>query len=441
MKNLTLSKYGRWAAVVASALICFSLGCSKASSSRPAKQDGTSSGGGGFGDENSMDLLNQAKKITANAIRRANPALFTNMPKGWSQERLARLIENIHIEPNKPVYRYNRELMFDYRNPADKEPYLVATSLFFRSHAAIPINTMQGTAIEPYLREVRMRLLHEAAHVLGIGRSEKTDYKARVFAAYLWQNFSRDNVVCSTQDVPKNYLGHVSDKTLKDAAKQYLQQELGAFPSNEDIQTEFDLEKEKNAPYYWFLNRPTSFGLDIFKDAHIDDFSDAGGPLLQNFINGQDDSYAKFAYHPRLKNCTLQSCDGLDREFLAPRCGVYPYPVLMIPQYYPSSVEQEQTISFSGNFTFRGMVTAENSHQCHYTETITIPKGQRGKYSGVVSYSYDCSAGLTNDKGQFPVDCVEGFPNVRTFIPKDFFGDSSFKDPALLQLKEQIEQP
>lgn len=246
------------------------IGCTQNTSPKSPNSEqklGTSSGGGGFGDENSLLILKWSKEILASSIRRANPSALKGLPMGWSPERLAKLIESTRPQPNSQIFRYNRELMFDYKIPKTGEPYLVATSLFFRSHAAIPVNGMLEGQIEPYIREVFTKLLHEASHVLGIGLTETSDYKARGFAVHLKKYLGANNIVCSAKEVSVNYPGYVPESTLEQRVREEMKSLYGQTLNEEEFSRNF--EEAKQQPYYWVLNRPTGFALHSYKSSEL----------------------------------------------------------------------------------------------------------------------------------------------------------------------------
>lgn len=386
------------------------VGCAKKNSSngggKPTDSDGTSSGGGGFGDENSMLLLNWTKKVVAAYFRQSNPDVFAGLPPGWTAERLARLIENTHAEPNKVVYRYGRELMFDYKIPKSGEPYLIATSLYFRAHSAIPVNSLWPTQKEPYIRELRMKLLHEAAHVLGFGLSEKTDIKARAFAIYLTtQVFPRNNVVCSTKDVPDNYPARVTDEKIETEIRESYKDQ--GFP--EDY-VNSEIEKGKARKYYWYLSRPTGFGLQVLKEPNLrkGTVTEIQRWYKQLHEGSAEASFSSFAYFPgRHKDPNFRSgAAELSREYEAPQ---FSSNERLLQQYYKNVEIDRKSLVFTGV-----METSDGDKKCEIRESIKIPQGKTGDYVGKLEFVDTCPFdGSTGEfKGEtlkvsFNVECKE----------------------------------
>lgn len=162
----------------------------------PAAQ-GTSSGGGDFRNQGARDLLRRASQGLAGEIRRASPRIFRELPQGMTQESLAKLIEDVRFDENQTARRHGELLGFDYRQDRSGKYYLVATKSVFDELASVNVNTINPQAMEERLLDIKIRLAHEAAHVIGIGRSQQTDMLARGFGAQLNLALANDMVVCT----------------------------------------------------------------------------------------------------------------------------------------------------------------------------------------------------------------------------------------------------
>lgn len=413
------------------------VGCAKKNSSndggKPTESEGTSSGGGSFGDENSMRLLGWGKKIVADSLRRTNPKSLQGLPVGWTPERLAKLVENTKSEPNKVVYRYGRELMFDYKVPKSGEPYLIATSLFFRSHAAIPVNSLWDTQKEPYIREIRTKLLHEAAHVLGIGLTEKTDHKARGFAYHLIADiFAKNNVLCSTQSMPENYEGFVSDQSIEDHVRATFTEEYKHY-SEDQRQKLIDekIEEAKARKYYWMINRPSGFGFQVRKEEMdpkgfmpIEDY-----PWMQKLLAGNGEAHylspIRMIHHKKNPNSEIEMYEP-KREFTLAIFGKG-----RLQQQYYKSVETQ-----GGAIIFKGEVTGfdENS-ECSVGEQLTFPLNKDGKYEATLKYFNQCPSLISPSKskeaivGEMKVQCVESVPRLSDL--NQFYNEGPYLDKSL----------
>lgn len=178
-----------------------------------AEVDGSSSGGGSFGDESSLVLLNQAvDELTLN-LKYINPSAI---PSELKKDKLIALLNNLKLEPNDSSSRYDRELMFDYDSTKGQEKIKVK-SLFFKSHAAIPVNSLGASRVAIYVEEIKLKLLHEAAHIFGIGTTENTDAAAREVAASLMEKFKTNNLFCHIQEEGGFKFPYESSFTRSDA--------------------------------------------------------------------------------------------------------------------------------------------------------------------------------------------------------------------------------
>ena len=379
----------------------------------PAANDvGTSSGGGGFGDENSMKLLDWSKTLTAASIRRANPKIFVGLPKEWTQERLAQLIENVKSEPRNEIARYNRELMFDYRVQKTGEPYLVATALFFRAHSAIPVNSSFAASIEPYIREIRTKLLHEAAHVMGIGLTEKTDIKARAFSAYLTgELLSKNNFICEVADVPAAYPGRIVDAEEK---------------------------LDPKTVYMWVVNRPTGFSMQAFRSERLL----FEHPWLRKLRAGKTSGLGNFAIAPFGSGTeTASSMPEYTRVYLPP-IFAKEQPNRMTPQYY-KGFETSKTllngVAFVGGGDYHFQDENGAYRNCGVAERIEIPQGAAGDYKAKLSFEDSCGIGQEIVAGasepepmkvEFEISCKESFNQLTNF--DEFVGEKEFTTPWLI---------
>ncbi|MEN0058500.1 MAG: hypothetical protein AAGB31_06675, partial [Bdellovibrio sp.] len=171
------------------------------SASTPTMAEGSSSGGGSFGDESSMVILNRAVKELVQEIRFINPSA---VPAKFDAEKLIALLQNLKLEPNKSASRYERELMLDYDATKGQE-HIKVMSLLFKSHASIPVNYLGPYNITPFVDEVKLKLLHEAAHIFGIGTTEKTDHEARQWAQSFMDQVPYNNLLCVFGDSNEEY--------------------------------------------------------------------------------------------------------------------------------------------------------------------------------------------------------------------------------------------
>ena len=163
---------------------------------------GATSGGGGYVTDNSLKLLRSVTAHLAADVRQASPVIFSQvLPANFSQAQLADAIQNIRIEPDQDNKRDGRDLIFDY-GVDQKGPYLKALRSYFWLYGstAIKFNSPDETA--KIAADLRVKLLHEAAHLLNIGTSEATDSEADLFAFGAMRAMARDSFSCDYVDKP-----------------------------------------------------------------------------------------------------------------------------------------------------------------------------------------------------------------------------------------------
>lgn len=176
----------------------------------PSQGEGSSSGGGSFGDESSLTILRWAAEDLAREISNSSPALYKNLPAGWSRERLAKMIRE--VEPttgNRETYkvpevsRHGQRLMFDYRKRDDGTMYITATRLFMDAYSHYEVNRRPKHSFVTTLEEVKLKLVHEVAHHMGLGVTKETDMsEARQFAIRLLESLDSDNFECLPSSAP-----------------------------------------------------------------------------------------------------------------------------------------------------------------------------------------------------------------------------------------------
>ncbi|MGE4132993.1 MAG: hypothetical protein AB7F86_15230 [Bdellovibrionales bacterium] len=156
----------------------------------PEESQGTSVGGGGFVGENSTVILKQSAKGLAQFIRFASPEVFKNLPKDWTQEKLATVIENVRYEPMTERSREGDLLMFDYGVDA-KGPYIVALRPFFVAYSSFPIQFASRESKATLFEDVRLKLAHEVSHLFGAKEPQ-----AKIFSKNLMRALYNDNLIC-----------------------------------------------------------------------------------------------------------------------------------------------------------------------------------------------------------------------------------------------------
>lgn len=179
-------------------------GCQN-SSGKSTPSEGSSSGGGGFGDEASMTILHWASEDLADQIENSSPEIYAKLPSGWTQKRLADVIRNVRPRKEKnerapEISRYGLRLIFA---DVQAEGYITATQLFLDTYSSYEVNKLPKASFFATIEEVKLRMVHEAAHLMGLGNTQATDTpEARKFAEALMDALDRDNVECMPSEKP-----------------------------------------------------------------------------------------------------------------------------------------------------------------------------------------------------------------------------------------------
>ncbi len=160
---------------------------------------GSSSGGGGFVDENSSRILHEAAVGMANMIRFSSPEIYDVLPEGWTAEKLATVIQTVRYEPFTEKIREGKALMFDYGVDAQGE-FIVALKPFFVAYSSFPIKFSNEEAKAKLMMDVRLKLVHEAAHHLGFNEEKSEKFGLAVIEAQY-----RDVIYCRTTEDDEDY--------------------------------------------------------------------------------------------------------------------------------------------------------------------------------------------------------------------------------------------
>lgn len=175
---------------------------------------GGSDGGGGFQYPNAKLLLKVVSTPLAKSIEAMDDKAFQNFPRTLRRVELAKIIRTVVSMPEEYRERENADgesegLMFDYdRNYCDSKgcgPRIIALKPFFDAYKGLPVAQLekQRTKEKMYLLtldDVRQRLVHEAAHLLNIGITAKTDPDADVFFERLTNAANNQIIVCQAPD-------------------------------------------------------------------------------------------------------------------------------------------------------------------------------------------------------------------------------------------------
>lgn len=150
---------------------------------------GTSSGGGGYGDESGNAVLDYASKELIKELNNASPEVLAALPPSMPKDMIVNLLQNIEVDKSKYRQRDGIDLIFDYD---EKRGKIIATKYFFDKMAHLNLFTMMLSSMESMtsfdnellsaIEGTKMKLLHEIAHIGGFGKSKDTDTNARAVA-------------------------------------------------------------------------------------------------------------------------------------------------------------------------------------------------------------------------------------------------------------------
>jgi hypothetical protein len=173
------------------------------------KDQGASSGGGGYVTKNSKRLLEMVVSEVAEEIKSASPFLFKDLPEGWDQHKLSDVLKNIRMNSTKDVQRDSSDLLFNYGSD-EKGPYIEALRPFFLIYGSVPLNFMDVYGHDMYgkrdasdsfkatVLDLRLKVLHEMSHLLG-----KNEKQAEEYSLELLRKLEEDFYICG---VPKDNL-------------------------------------------------------------------------------------------------------------------------------------------------------------------------------------------------------------------------------------------
>lgn len=169
----------------------------------PAGQvQGGYSGGGGFKFQDANYILDRVQKELLQQLEFAGPDVFELAPRdkftpASAQALYVKLIRNLKRDHNQVVKRYGQELAFNYGTDESGEPYLIAVNGYFDKMSSVVASVMNEAELAPYILETKLRLIHEANHLLGVGLTQETDKSARNMAQFMMLQLFTDNIGCS----------------------------------------------------------------------------------------------------------------------------------------------------------------------------------------------------------------------------------------------------
>ena len=151
-------------------------------SSNSFARSGATSGGGGYVTKNSRVLLKTSSRELAQALKRSSPLLFKNFPAKWTQARYAALFDDVREMPLKDKRRDGSDLIFDY-GVDRKGPYIAALRPFFHLYGSVPVKFKEERALEEIKWDIKLKLIHESGHLLGLNEDQSEEFSMRMLRA------------------------------------------------------------------------------------------------------------------------------------------------------------------------------------------------------------------------------------------------------------------
>ncbi len=164
---------------------------------------GSTSGGGNYITSVGMLFLEKAKEELAEQIDLLGDEVFTELPEGWSQERIIKIIQNVQVKADSAVTRDKIPLSFDYSLEKDE---IYALKYAFVKFGASDIDFFFEDERERFVEEFKIGILHELGHLMGIGKNKKLNWNSRYFAKFFLKVIDTYHFQCSvttmTGEVP-----------------------------------------------------------------------------------------------------------------------------------------------------------------------------------------------------------------------------------------------
>ena len=138
---------------------------------------------GGFEYENSTKLLEMALSELYSEIRLADESAFPSFHQDWNKEKLADLIHTTRFAYDEEttginVHDHPEKRMFDYVQEGNTF-FIRALESYFDHYAGTPID-LTGLSFQEVLRDVKIKLIHEASHVVWEFNEFEADFYSRI---------------------------------------------------------------------------------------------------------------------------------------------------------------------------------------------------------------------------------------------------------------------
>lgn len=96
-------------------------------------------------------------------IASSTPAIWGDLPNGWSQNSLSAMVSSIRLSPGESKIRHGKELMFDYGQDSSGQ-FIKALEPFFSVYASYPVKFAKKEDLRLIIKDIELKILHEIAH-------------------------------------------------------------------------------------------------------------------------------------------------------------------------------------------------------------------------------------------------------------------------------------
>lgn len=178
-----------------------------------SKQEGVASGGGGYSQRPTSQVLEVAKLSLAKTLETAPDVLFTEFPAEFNKSKLSEIIRKIEFRPTERRERDGSYLKLDYDS---KTNAIFATYDFYIIYNVPSIFSMKVEDLNKMVEDIQKDILHEVSHLLGIGKSSETDLTSQLFGYYFMSKLKSAEYLCDSDNFQMKYSPYARTFLIRD---------------------------------------------------------------------------------------------------------------------------------------------------------------------------------------------------------------------------------
>lgn len=179
-------------------LLGLSVGC------KNTDQQGVASGGGGYAQSGTAQILEYAKNHLADAIENTPEIFFQEFPSEYDKHVMAQIIRELKFLPTERRQRDGQYLKLDYNK---KNRSLIATYDFYVVYNVGSIIEFiedgifkDDSKVQTMIQAMQRDILHEFSHLLEIGNTGQTDTTSQIFANSFLEAISDIKFQCNSTE-------------------------------------------------------------------------------------------------------------------------------------------------------------------------------------------------------------------------------------------------